>query len=188
MSGPSRPSEPAPPIKGPTPCEGPSPFEEPAPFEGPRFLVDRMLGPLVRYLRFMGYDTLAATELGPGGPREDSELLRLAAREERVLLTRDRELAGRGGVLVSGDDVIEQVAALARAGLVEPVLRLDRCSRCNTPLRPARPDELAAVPYLPEDRGSRVFYRCDACDRIYWAGSHADRLAERLDRISRATE
>ena len=115
--------------------------------------MDRMLGPLVRYLRFMGYDTLAATELGPGGPREDSALLRLAAAEGRVLLTRDRELAGRGGVLVRGDDVLEQVAALARAGLVEPVLRLDRCSRCNTLLRPAAPDELAAAPYLPADRG-----------------------------------
>ena len=150
--------------------------------------MDRMLGPLVRYLRFMGYDTLAATELGPGGPREDSELLRLAADEGRVLLTRDRELAGRGGVLVRGDDVLGQIAALARAGLVEPVLRLDRCSRCNTLLRPAAPDELGAAPYLPADRDGRTFFRCDACDRIYWAGSHADRLAERLDRITRATE
>ena len=147
-----------------------------------------MLGPLVRYLRFMGYDTLAATELGPGGPREDSELLRLAAHEGRILLTRDRELAGRGGMLVSGGDVLEQVAALVRSGLVEPVLRLDRCSCCNTLLRPAAPDELTAVPYLPGDGGSRMFYRCDACGRIYWAGSHADRLAERLDRINRAAE
>jgi uncharacterized protein len=147
-----------------------------------------MLGPLVRYLRFMGYDTRAATELGPGGPREDSALLRLAAREHRILLTRDRELAGRGGVLVDENDVLEQVAALARTGLVEPVLRLDRCSCCNTLLRPATPDELASAPYLPGNRGDHRFYRCDACGRIYWAGSHADRLAERLGRITRPRE
>ena len=150
------------------------------PREAQRFLVDRMLGPLVRYLRFMGYDTLAATELGPGGPREDSDLLRLAAREGRVLLTRDRELARRGGLLVDGDDVLGQVAALSRAGLIEPVLRLDRCSRCNTPLRPARPDETAAATYLPADHASRTVVCCDSCGRLYWAGSHADRLAERL--------
>lgn len=141
-----------------------------------------MLGPLVRYLRFMGYDTLAATELGPGGQREDSELLRLAATEGRVLLTRDRELAGRGGVLVRGDDVLGQVAALARSGLVEPVIRLDRCSRCNTLLRPARPDEVAAATYLPADHAARAVVRCDTCGRLYWAGSHADRLAEQLER------
>ena len=163
------------------PCRPP---EGPAPCEGHRFLVDRMLGPLVRYLRFMGYDTLAATELGPGGPREDSELLRLAAREGRVLLTRDRELASRGGLLVDGDDVLGQVAALSRAGLVEPVLRLDRCSRCNTLLRPARPDETAVATYLPADHASRTVVRCDSCGRLYWAGSHADRLAERLERAT----
>ena len=141
-----------------------------------------MLGPLVRYLRFMGYDTLAATELGPGGPGEDSDLLRLANAEGRVLLTRDRDLAARGGVLVKGDDVLEQVGALARAGLVEPVLRLDRCSRCNTLLRPARPDEIGAASYLPADHADREVFCCESCGRLYWAGSHADRLAERLER------
>lgn len=143
-----------------------------------------MLGPLVRYLRFMGYDTLAATELGTGGPAEDSALLALSLREERVLLTRDRELARRGGVLVGPDDVLAQVAALARAGIVEPVLRLDRCSRCNTRLRPARPDEIASAAYLPADGAQREIVCCETCGRLYWAGSHADRLAERLDRIS----
>lgn len=142
--------------------------------------MDRMLGPLVRYLRFMGYDTLAATELGMGGPGEDSALLRLAAAEGRVLLTRDRELAGRGGVLVGGDDVLEQVAGLTRAGFVEPVLRLDRCSRCNTLLRRARAEEITAATYLPADGMPREFFRCNSCGRLYWAGSHADRLAERL--------
>ena len=169
------------PVRGTRSLRGAPPFEE------PRFLVDRMLGPLVRYLRFMGYDTLAATELGPGGPQEDSELLRRASAEGRVLLTRDRELAGRGGVLVPAGDVLEHVAALARAGLVEPVLRLDRCSRCNTLLRPARADEIAAATYLPADREVGDVSCCDNCGRLYWIGSHADRLDERLRQIARRT-
>ncbi|MEN6341560.1 MAG: Mut7-C RNAse domain-containing protein [Methanospirillum sp.] len=149
--------------------------------------MDRMLGPLVRYLRFMGYDTLAATDLGPGGPQEDSELLRIATTEGRVLLTRDRELAGRGGMLVRGDNVLEQVAALARSGIVDPVLRLDRCSRCNTLVRRARPDEIAAADYLPADHTALDIVCCDSCGRLYWAGSHADRLEERLGRIVHRT-
>ena len=146
-----------------------------------------MLGPLVRYLRFMGYDTLAATELGPGGPNEDSELLRLAAREGRVLLTRDRELARRGGVLVNEDDVLGQVAAIVCSGLVEPVIRLDRCSRCNTVLRPARPDEVGAVPYAPVDTGELEFSWCEPCARLYWYGSHAEHLDARLRTIGATT-
>jgi uncharacterized protein with PIN domain len=141
-----------------------------------------MLGPLIRYLRFMGYDTLAATELGPGGPDEDSALLALAQQERRVLLTRDRELARRGGILVEGDDVLAQISALTAAGLIEPVLRLDRCSRCNTLLRHARPEEIASATYLPVDGPPREIFCCETCGRLYWAGSHADRLAERLAR------
>ncbi|MEN6517793.1 MAG: Mut7-C RNAse domain-containing protein [Methanospirillum sp.] len=149
--------------------------------------MDRMLGPLVRYLRFMGYDTLAATELGPGGPHEDSELLRRASAEGRVLLTRDRELASRGGVLVPGDDVLEQVAALARSGLVEPVLRLDRCSRCNTLLRHASASEIAVSPYAPSNPGDSEFFWCDSCGRLYWFGSHGEDLAARLRTVGTGT-
>lgn len=146
--------------------------------------MDRMLGPLVRYLRFLGYDTTAATELGPGGPGEDTRLLRIAADERRILLTRDRELSRRGGVLVSGGNVIDQVAALTRAGLVEPVLRLDRCSLCNTPLRSATEAEVGTVSFAMWQDGCRYLW-CPACYRLYWSGSHVDRLSERLDQVAR---
>jgi|GEM_PF-4280056 len=56
-----------------------------------------MLGTLTQYLRFMGYDTRSANELKPGNSREDTELLELAERGDRILLTRDAELARRGG-------------------------------------------------------------------------------------------
>ncbi len=57
-----------------------------------------MLGTLTRYLRFMGYDTMSANSLSPGGStREDTLLLEIAAGgDDRFLLTRDRELARRG--------------------------------------------------------------------------------------------
>ncbi len=156
--------------------------------EQTRFLVDRMLGPLVRYLRFLGYDTLAATELGPGGPDEDTVLLRRAVDEGRVLLTRDHELARRGGILVPGRDVLEQVAALTRSDLVEPVLRLTRCSVCNFPLRPASTSEIAAAPYAPFKPGETEFFWCDPCGHLYWFGSHAADLAARLRSVETVTD
>lgn len=143
-----------------------------------------MLGPLLRYLRFLGYDTLAATEIGPGGPGEDTRLLRLAKDEGRVLLTRDRDLARRGGMLVSHDDVLDQVATLTRAGLIEPVLRLNRCSNCNTPLQPATEEEVATAPFTGRKTGSGFLW-CPACRQLYWSGSHVDHLSERLDQVAR---
>lgn len=143
-----------------------------------------MLGPLARYLRFLGHDTLAANDLGLGGPGEDTGLLHLAADEHRILLTRDRELARRGGVLVHDGDVLDQLAALVREGVVEPVLRLDRCSRCNTLLRPATDEEVGTFPHAERPEKSRFLW-CSTCSQLYWLGSHVDRLTERLDQIAR---
>jgi len=148
-----------------------------------RFLADRMLGTLARYLRFMGYDTRSASDLPSGNPGEDSVLLRIAREEGRILLTRDRELArrgGRGAIHLDGGDAAEQLRTLIRSGLVEPVLVMDRCSLCNTPLRAAAATEVAGAPYAPPVEAGFEFSWCVRCGKLYWMGSHGRRLAERL--------
>ncbi|WP_297480344.1 Mut7-C RNAse domain-containing protein, partial [Thermococcus sp.] len=50
------------------------------------FIADMMLGRLARWLRLYGYDTLY-------GIRDDDEIIRVALREERVILTKDVALA-----------------------------------------------------------------------------------------------
>ena len=89
-----------------------------------------MLGTLTRYLRFMGYDTVSANELEPGNAKEDTLLLGRAVREDRILLTRDAELARRGGgqaVFVRSEDVMEQIRQLVDNEFITPRLRLSRC-------------------------------------------------------------
>jgi len=149
-----------------------------------RFIADRMLGPLTRYLRFMGYDTISANGLSPGDPREDTRLLDLACRENRILLTGDHELARRGGaraVLVTTDDVLVQVQLLIDRGLIKRRLAMSRCSLCNTLLRTATDDEIASAPYAPEKREGFTFFWCDRCGRLYWNGSHRKHLQDRIE-------
>jgi len=144
-----------------------------------RFLADRMLGTLCRYLRFMGYDTVSATGMAEGNTREDTVLLARARAEGRILLTRDRELARRGGhdaLLVEERGVMDQLQALARAGLIVPEVRLTRCSLCNTPLRPARPAEVKQAKYAPGRGQARTYYWCVRCRKLYWQGSHGKNL------------
>ena len=150
-----------------------------------KFLADRMLGTLTRYLRLMGYDTLSANSLEPGDTREDTALLALARAEGRILLTRDRELARRGGdlaVYLPGESVMEQVRALSSLGLITPGLVMDRCSLCNTVLRPATEAEVRGADYTPAGRASLEFFTCPSCMRIYWMGSHGRNLRESLER------
>ena len=147
------------------------------------FLVDRMLGTLGRYLRFMGYDTVSATSLREGNTREDTLLLQRAAGEGRILLTRDRELARRGGgmaVLVQDEQVMPQVRQLADLGLVDPELRMTRCSLCNELLRPATGHEIQSAVYAPRKKEELAFFWCRNCRKLYWMGSHGRSLSRRL--------
>lgn len=160
------------------------------PEDDTRFLADRMLGPLCRYLRFMGYDTISANSLSPGSDREDTELLALGRRERRILLTRDRELASRAGmagVLIRSEDIPDQVRQLAGLRLVRPVLKLTRCSLCNTALMPATEAEVLAADYAPVNKTGLGFFTCPVCNRLYWYGSHARRLQEQIGRFSDLT-
>lgn len=143
-----------------------------------------MLGTLGRYLRFMGYDTTSANSLSPGNRKEDSILLGIAASEERILLTRDRELANRGGkraVFIQQVYVESQIAELVDLGLVETRLRLTRCSLCNEKLMPAKQDEINGTTYAPERRAGHTFLWCTRCRRLYWTGSHVQDIKNRLN-------
>ena len=149
-----------------------------------RFITDRMLGTLSRYLRFMGYDTVSANGFAEGNAKEDTLLLNLALQENRILLTRDTELAARGkeqAVLMKSDDVMEQVQQLIDRGLIARRLRMTRCSLCNTELREATPGESEDADYAPQDKNGFTFFWCEQCSKLYWNGSHGRHISERIE-------
>ena len=139
-----------------------------------------MLGRLARWLRVLGYDTWYDIAVA------DAVLVEIAAREDRVLLTRDRhllkELRPASAHEVRQDDPLQQLRELVLAlGLVPPRELFTRCLLDNTPLVPVPPRE--AEPLLPEGvRGlSGAVRRCPACMRLYWDGSHVRRMRAALE-------
>ncbi|MDO8872850.1 MAG: Mut7-C RNAse domain-containing protein [Methanoregula sp.] len=149
----------------------------------PRFIADRMLGTLTRYLRFMGYDTTSANNLAAGNAKEDTLLLELCLQEHRILLTRDAELARRGkeqAILVRSEDVIEQVQQLIGLGCIKRRVTMSRCSLCNTQVREAFECEIAGADYAPKDWRGLSFFWCEQCKKLYWNGSHGRMLEERI--------
>jgi uncharacterized protein with PIN domain len=144
-----------------------------------KLLCDHMLGSLARWLRFIGYDT-AYPEPGP-----DRTLIERVRSEDRILLTRDKELAARvtGAVQIRSDILEEQIREVAMALPLRLVDPLSRCSLCNEILVGASLEEVKGV--VPEGVRSRhrTFWRCPSCGRIYWRGSHWDKMVAQLDSL-----
>lgn len=141
-----------------------------------------MLGRLARWLRAAGHDTRLADDAA-----QDRQLLETAARENRILLTLDRGLAGRragkGRALLLHSERIEAQARELRRRLGVDWLHapFSRCVVDNTPLRPASAEEVAVLPRKVRDIGGAVA-KCPLCHRLYWAGDHHRRMRERLKR------
>ncbi|HXS99301.1 MAG TPA: Mut7-C RNAse domain-containing protein [Elusimicrobiota bacterium] len=145
----------------------------------PRFLVDAMLGKLARWLVLLGYDAAFA---GVDG-RSDLELLRQAQREGRTFVTKDRripEVAGLPVIVLTGKDFEEQLRELALKP--DPARLFSRCTDCNVPLASLSREE--ALPLVPPKVKAldTPFWRCPKCGKLFWNGTHTDRIIATLRR------
>ena len=155
-----------------------------------KFLADGMLGKLTRWLRMLGQDVLYSVRLC------DSELLELANKENRVLLTKDLELYQRaiakriGAFYLEGNKEPELLAELAkRYGLTLAIdMEKSRCPKCNTKLQ-ATPkemlsDELQKNTFIHYNR----FWKCPNCGQVYWQGAHWKKICDVLNEATAKLE
>lgn len=145
-----------------------------------KFAVDAMLGTLAKWLRILGFDACYDQTLS------DHQLVRLARAEARVLLTRDRQLARRRGLhvlLIRSDDLESQIRQVLTDLGLELTRPGSRCPVCNGQLEPM--DHEVARSQVPDfvAKTHRAFTHCPACRRIYWRGTHWQRMEGRLDRL-----
>ncbi len=146
----------------------------------PRFLADAMLGRLARWLRILGYDTQYVKDV------PDSEVIRLARAEGRVILTRDRELCRRRGVRaiwIASTAVGEQVREVVNALGLSAGTRFRRCVVCNAELEEIPREEARRLVPTYVFRTQKKFGRCPSCGRVYWRGTHWRRMAEQLQEL-----
>ncbi|MFB6085421.1 MAG: Mut7-C RNAse domain-containing protein [Halodesulfurarchaeum sp.] len=145
-----------------------------------RLCLDVMLGGLVSTLRMVGYDTAYALDRGI---ERDEAILELAEREDRLLLTRDREVASAAdaSLLLTETEPLEQLRELAEAGFVLELTEPRRCSRCNGELeRVAVESGAVDGPEQGPDPATEPVWTCQRCGQFYWKGSHWENLRKRL--------
>lgn len=148
----------------------------------PRFILDTHLGRLASYLRLLGYDTLYRNDY------PDDELARVSHDEQRILLTRDLGVLKRSlveyGYYVRTTQRRERLREIhARYDLAAHAQPFSRCAACNGLLHDV--PKAAIIEQLPEHVAAAydIFRQCADCGKIYWKGSHIERVQALLDEI-----
>jgi len=156
------------------------------PLRRTRFVADAHLGALARYLRMLGFDTVYDQRL------DDARIAELAARERRVVLSRDRELlkqrAITHGCYVRATRPLRQLEEIVtRLDLRASFVPFTRCMDCNAPLTGADEETVAErVPPGVAERHQR-FHICPGCGKVYWPGSHYRRMCAIIDGLRQTT-
>ena len=147
------------------------------------FVADCMLGRLAKWLRILGFDVLYFSKA------DDRDLVALARREGRILLTRDTGLIERTAkrlnrLFIRSDDWEDQVVqVLDEFDLWDKVRASTRCIACNLPLKPMSRERARnlVTPYIGEHASS--FAICPCCDRVFWQGTHYGDMERKIEKL-----
>lgn len=120
---------------------------------------------------------------------DDSELISIAKKERRVLLTRDLELyqqAAAEGVqafYMEGQTEAERLAKLAKKfGIkLEIDMATSRCPKCNTRVKPLPKEKVVGKVEKTTFSYYNDFWQCPKCEQIYWQGAHWTRIRKTLE-------
>lgn len=159
----------------------------PSPLRETKFVLDVHLRKLARRMRLLGFDVDYEEH------RDDNLLAEISGRENRILLTCDRQLLMRKivsrGIIIRSRNPEEQIIeVIKRLQLQSQISPFTRCIECNGLLA-----DIITGSTEFESLKNRIptgvmewcseYYRCPSCGRIYWRGSHYDKLKERVERI-----
>ncbi|RNI30578.1 Mut7-C RNAse domain-containing protein [Rufibacter latericius] len=146
------------------------------------FVLDVHLGKLARYLRLLGFDTLYENHY------DDQTIGQIAAQERRIVLTRDIGLLKQkvipwGYWLRSQHLEAQLQEVLIRFGLMPQLQPFTRCIACNGQIQEV--SKQSVLPLLPPKTRQyfQVFFQCAICQRVYWKGSHYEKMESFLHHL-----
>ncbi len=145
-----------------------------------KFFCDDNLGRLAKWLRTLGYDTRFQLTIG------DGELVSVALRENRIILSRDTKLSRfkikDRYLLIQSEKPLEQLKQVVDHFKlkIDKDLLFSRCLVCNQVLEKVEKERIKdrLYPYVYQTQDNFVY--CSACDSIYWPATHVQRMTKRL--------
>ena len=146
------------------------------------FVVDVNAGRLALFLRMLGVDTVYGNDIRNG------RLAEIAQSQNRILLTRDTTLLKRKiimhGYLLREQSPNRQLVEVVRLyNLSTRIKRLSRCIPCNGLLVPISKEVIMDRLEPLTKKYYHSFHICEDCRKIYWPGSHQEKINVFIDDI-----
>ena len=153
----------------------------------PHFVLDGHLGRLASRLRMLGMDSLYRNNY------DDRELVQVSVDENRILLTRDRQLLmhkniSSGQLLWSLEPEEQFREVIGRYRLKKWIKPFQRCIRCNHPLETVRKEDVLEQLQPLTRLYFEEFHICPACKQIYWKGSHFERMQKIIEEMEKGDQ
>ncbi len=153
----------------------------------PVFLVDAMLGNIAKKLRLFGFDSEYSSSIS------DEDLIQRAKKENRILITKDifvSEMTQKQKISVIQITKHEEMEQLVQIFKNLKISELTvngnnaRCTECNEKLIIINKD--LVLNQVPEGILEKIddFCKCPQCNKIYWEGTHIERLQRFADELN----
>ena len=156
----------------------------PEPLRTTRFVLDTHLGRLAAYLRMLGFDTLYKNDY------DDATLAEISSNEQRILLTCDiqllmRKLITHGYFVRERQPKKQLLEVIERFDLKNNLHPFTRCLHCNGHVEQVEKKTIEQH-LLPRTKEYyNEFWQCDHCRKIYWKGSHYQRMRGIIDNLDK---
>jgi hypothetical protein len=152
------------------------------PLREPKFIADAHLGSLARYLRMLGFDVLYKNNI------TDTEIIEASLNDKRAILTKDRELLKNNkithGYWIRNEETEEQVKeVITRFDLKNDIREFTRCIECNNILEVIEKEKIKDRLPSKVKQWQNEFRYCKHCDKIYWKGTHYNRMLDIIRKI-----
>jgi uncharacterized protein len=152
------------------------------PLRDVKFILDVHLGELAKYLRLCGFDTCYRTNYN------DKEIIRLSFSDKRIILTHDVELLKNKQVIhgywIRSQHLYEQlIEVFQKFDLKNQIRPFSRCMECNHLLEDVSKEAILDRLSTRTREYYQEFKKCSYCERIYWEGSHYERMRKDIDCI-----
>ncbi len=151
-----------------------------------KFISDVMLKNVVRWLRIANVDTIYAGDFA----EDDDEIIKLALKENAILLTKDVKLFEKArnyvkAELLAGNNLDKNLIQVFKTYGIKPNEKKlsEICTNCGGNLQRIEKQKVRERVFPKVFKLNRLFFECTECKKLYWKGSHYSKILKKLETL-----